>query len=196
MHWVKEVEMVDSVDELRSSSSVRGIQMPYFEVLDAGIASALNRIIQNSHFKRRISLEEQKAQKVDRFLRGRQIAYLIYEYFGVIGANDSVENYAEHCVLRYQEMVSTDESFSNTLSVVGICWQSHTITGRTKAETLGTSTKQASKEQLKNTSKQLVMKFMLQLHKLPKCLERKCGKEWVLSNIKQSKLGLLIKLCS
>ena len=66
--------------------------MPDFEVLDARIASALNRIIHNSHFKRRLSLEEQKAQKEDRFLRGRQIAYLIYEYFRVTGANDSVEN--------------------------------------------------------------------------------------------------------
>ena len=58
------------------------------------MASALNKIIHNSHFKRRISLEEQKAQKQDRFLRGRQIAYLIYEYFPVTGANDSVENNA------------------------------------------------------------------------------------------------------
>ena len=32
-------------------------------------------------------LEEQKAQKQDRFLRGRQMAYLIYEYFRVTGAN-------------------------------------------------------------------------------------------------------------
>ena len=63
MHGIKKVEMVDSVDELRSSSSVRGIQMPNFEVLDARIASALNRIIHNSHFKRRISLEEQKKLK-------------------------------------------------------------------------------------------------------------------------------------
>ena len=69
--------------------------MPNFEVLDARIASALNRIIHNSHFKRRISLEEQKAQKQDRFLRGKQIAYMIYEYFRVTGANDSVENYAD-----------------------------------------------------------------------------------------------------
>ena len=60
MLWNKEVELVDSVDELRSSSSTRGIQMPNFELLDARIASALNRIIHNSHFKRRISLEEQK----------------------------------------------------------------------------------------------------------------------------------------
>ena len=68
--------------------------MPNLEVLDARIASALNRIIHNFHLKRRVSLDEQKAQKEDRFLRGRQIAHLIYEYFWVIGANDSVENYA------------------------------------------------------------------------------------------------------
>ena len=35
MQWIKEVELVDSVDELRSSSSTRGILMPNFEVLDA-----------------------------------------------------------------------------------------------------------------------------------------------------------------
>ena len=94
MHWIKEVELVDSVDELRSSSSIRGISMPNFEVLDARIASALNRIIHNSQFKRRISLEE-KAQKENRFLHGRQIAYLIYDHFRVTGTHDSVENYAD-----------------------------------------------------------------------------------------------------
>ena len=69
--------------------------MANFEVLDARNASALNRIIHNTQFKRRISLEEQKAQREDRFLCGRQIAYLIYEYFRVTGAKDSVENYAD-----------------------------------------------------------------------------------------------------
>ena len=89
------MEMVDAVDDSMSSSSIRGIQMPNFEVLDARIASVLNKIIQNSYFKRRISLEEQKGQKQNRFLRGRQIAYVIYEYFRVTGANDSVEDYAD-----------------------------------------------------------------------------------------------------
>ena len=51
MQWIKEVELVDSVDELRSSSSARGISMPNYEVLDARIASALNKIIPNSQFK-------------------------------------------------------------------------------------------------------------------------------------------------
>ena len=89
------MEMVESVDDLKSSCSVRGIRMSDFEVLDAKIASALNRNIHNTLFKRKVSLEEQKAQKEDRSLRGRQIAYLIYEYFRVTGANDSVENHAD-----------------------------------------------------------------------------------------------------
>ena len=37
MLWIKEVELVDSVDDLKSSCSVRGIQMPNVEVLDAKI---------------------------------------------------------------------------------------------------------------------------------------------------------------
>ena len=63
MLWIKEVELVDSVDDLKSECSVRGFQMPNFEVLDAKIASALNEIIHNTLFKRNVSLEEQKAQK-------------------------------------------------------------------------------------------------------------------------------------
>ena len=68
--------------------------MPNFEVLDARIASALNKIIHNSHFKRRISLEEQKAQKQDRFLRGRQIAYLIYDYFRAMILSKTTPTYS------------------------------------------------------------------------------------------------------
>ena len=51
MQWIKEVEMVDSVDDLMYSSSFKGIQKRNFEVLDARIASALNKIIHNSQFK-------------------------------------------------------------------------------------------------------------------------------------------------
>ena len=66
MLWIKEVEMVDSLEELKSSRSV----------------------------KKKVSLNEQKAQKEDRFLRGRQIAFVIYDYFRVTGANDTVLDYA------------------------------------------------------------------------------------------------------
>ena len=114
MHWIREVEMVDSVDDLMSSSSIRGIQMPNFEVLDARIASALNRIIHNSHFKRRVSLEEHKAQQQDRFLRGRQIAYLIYEYFRVTGANDSVESCVDLFTIVFEMMIFRNSIRSGT----------------------------------------------------------------------------------
>ena len=115
--WIKEVELVDSVDDLVSSSSIRGIQMPKFEVLDAKIASALSRIIHNTRFKRKVSQEEQKAQKQDRFLRGRQIAFLIHEYFRVTGANDSVENYTDlfTIVLRNDDIQEFDSKWDGIL---------------------------------------------------------------------------------
>ena len=90
------MEMVDAVDELQSSRSIQGFShIPNFEMLDARIASALNKIIQNSYFKKNSSLEEQKAQKDDRFLRGRQIAFMIYDYFRETGAHDTVLDYAD-----------------------------------------------------------------------------------------------------
>ena len=72
-------QMVESVDGLKSSRSIQGkTHFPNFEMLDARSASALNNVIQNSYFKKKVSLEEQKAQKEDRFLRGRQVAYMMY----------------------------------------------------------------------------------------------------------------------
>ena len=51
--WIKEVEMVESVDDFKSQCSMRGIRTPDFEVLDARIASALNKIIQNTPSRKR-----------------------------------------------------------------------------------------------------------------------------------------------
>ena len=95
MLWIKEREMVDSLEELKSSRSVAGKNFPKFEMLDPEIASALNKIIQNSYFKKKVSHDEQKVQKEDRFLRGRQIAFMIYDYFRLTGAHDTVLDYAE-----------------------------------------------------------------------------------------------------
>ena len=83
----------------------------------AKIASALNRIIPNTRFKKKVSLEEMKAQKEDCFFRGRQIAYLIYDYFRVTGANDSVENYADlfTVVLRNDDIQKFDSKWDGIL---------------------------------------------------------------------------------
>ena len=95
MLWIKEVETNDSSDELKSSRSAYGKDFPDFEMLDAKIASALNKNIQNSQFKKKVNLEEQKAPKEDRFLRGRQIASMTHDYFRVTGAHDTVLDYAD-----------------------------------------------------------------------------------------------------
>ena len=55
---IKEVDMVDSLDELKSSQSLYGKDFPNFEMLDARVASALNKMIQNFHFSKKVSLEE------------------------------------------------------------------------------------------------------------------------------------------
>ena len=85
--------------------------MPNFGVLDARIASALNKTIHNSHFRRRISLEEQKAQKEDRFLRGRQIAYLIYDQFRVTGSRHSVEKLSVYEMMIFRNSVLSGTEF-------------------------------------------------------------------------------------
>ena len=63
MLWINEVEMVESVYDLKSSRSITGTPGPNFQLLDARIASALNRIIQNARFKKKVSLEEMKSSQ-------------------------------------------------------------------------------------------------------------------------------------
>ena len=81
MRWIKEVEMATTADDLETFRSIFGYQFPNFEMLDAKITSVLKKSIQNANFKKRVCLEEHKAQKDDRFLRKRQIAFTIYEHF-------------------------------------------------------------------------------------------------------------------
>ena len=80
------------MDELVTWRSIVGKDFPDFHMIDAMIASALKMLLNTqTHFRKRVSVEEQRAQKHDRFLRGRQIAYLIYEYFRATGAYEAVQ---------------------------------------------------------------------------------------------------------
>ena len=74
MHWIEEVEMAKSIDDLVTSLSFTGRNdFSDYDMLDAMIASALKKVLTHVHFRKRVSVEEQRAQKDDRFLRGRQI---------------------------------------------------------------------------------------------------------------------------
>ena len=57
MHWIKVIEIAKSIDELMTSRSVVvGNDFP---------ASALNRLLdKHTHFRKRVTVEEQRAQKL------------------------------------------------------------------------------------------------------------------------------------
>ena len=82
LHWIEEIEAANSLDDLITPKSITSKDFPDYEELDLMMASALKRCYdKQTHFRKKISVEEQRAQKDNRFLRERQIAYLIYEYF-------------------------------------------------------------------------------------------------------------------
>ena len=70
MHWITEVETAKSIEKNlwhRDRFLVRN-DFPYYDMLDATIASALKRLLNTQiHFRERASVEEQGAQKYDRF---------------------------------------------------------------------------------------------------------------------------------
>ena len=77
---------------LLTSLSIEGRDFPEFEMLDAKIASTLERIISNQYFRRRVNVEEQEcSKKYDRFPRGRQLACMIFDHFRATGAHDALD---------------------------------------------------------------------------------------------------------
>ena len=95
--WIKEVEIAKSIGELVTSRSITG-QHNFldFAMLDAMIASAVKKLLNTqSHFRSGASVEEQRAQKDDRFSRGRKIAYMIYENFRATGAEEAVQGLSD-----------------------------------------------------------------------------------------------------
>ena len=92
MHWIKEVEKAKSIDELMTSRSILGRNdftddelltsrstlgrndFPDYDLLVAMIASALKRLLdKHIRFRERASVEEQRAQRYDRHLRGDKL---------------------------------------------------------------------------------------------------------------------------
>ena len=56
------------------------------------MAAALKRCYdKHTRFRKKISVEGQRAQKDNRFLRGKQIAYLVFEYSRPTGSYDGIQ---------------------------------------------------------------------------------------------------------
>ena len=87
MQWIKEIETAKSIDDLITPRSTLGrTDFPDYDELDAMMASALRKLFDwQTHFRKKVSVEEQRAQNNDRLKRGRQIAFMIYDHFRSIG---------------------------------------------------------------------------------------------------------------
>ena len=109
MYLIKEVEKATSIDVLKTSRSISVEKYPKCEMLDARIATGLRKLISNSHFKRTVNLEFQKAQKEDRFLRGREIAFMINEHFRMAGAHETILNFSKKVIDSRREQVRQQE---------------------------------------------------------------------------------------
>ena len=72
LQWITEIEAAKSLDDLITPKSITGKDFPDYEELDLMMASALKRCYdKQTHFRTTISVQEQRAQKDNRFLRGR-----------------------------------------------------------------------------------------------------------------------------
>ena len=93
----KKLREQKSIDGLVTSQSITGRKdFTDYDMLDAMIASALKRPFDKYiHFRKRVSVEEQRAQQYDRFSRGRQIAHMIYDHFRTIGAHEAVQGVSD-----------------------------------------------------------------------------------------------------
>ena len=67
---IKEIEAAKPLDDLITPKSITGKDFPDYEELDLMMASALKRCYdKQTHFRKKISVEEQRGQKDNRFLR-------------------------------------------------------------------------------------------------------------------------------
>ena len=95
-----------------------GNLFPTFETLDVKIASSLKKIIPNSHFRKRVYLEEQKALKDDRFLRGRHIAFLICEHFRVLFSITLICSVYRHMATTFKVLIPDGKKLSLSIHQV------------------------------------------------------------------------------
>ena len=90
MSWIRETVAAQNVDDLRTS-----YRETLSQLRDAGRQDHNGfeeDLDTHTSYKRKVYLQEQQAQEDDRFLRGRQIAHMIYEHFCIAGSSELFRN--------------------------------------------------------------------------------------------------------
>ena len=84
--WINEVEIAKCLEDLADRRD--------FEELDAKLSKALNDIIQGE-FKKKVQVKETEQSKEGIMLTGRQITWVLYEYFQVSWTNGATLDWGE-----------------------------------------------------------------------------------------------------
>ena len=67
MSWMRDIELAQTLDNLKTSQSTAGNQFSNFEMLDAKVATASKRILTNMNLKKKSSWKSRKPRKLDDF---------------------------------------------------------------------------------------------------------------------------------
>ena len=93
MLWIKDVEMATSVGGFKSSRFIQGITpCQDFESLDARIASSLNKIIQNSYFKKwrqKCSCFVDRDKEFGLCISGREAVKIVIDFTEVLNDDET-----------------------------------------------------------------------------------------------------------
>ena len=89
MLWIGEVEDAESINELITSATVTGDPIPDIENVDVKTASGLRKIL-TGNFKKQVTTADGKAQSEKRSLTGRQIAWVINDFFNIGCDNEAI----------------------------------------------------------------------------------------------------------
>ena len=93
MLWSGGVEDAKSIDGLIPSASITEKPMSNFENLHFKIASGVRKIL-NGNFKKQVTTTEGKAQSEKRSLTGRQVTWMIYDFFKISGDNEPILDFS------------------------------------------------------------------------------------------------------
>ena len=115
MAW-REVEDAKSIDDLITSPSTTGRPILDFENLDCKIESGLRKIL-TGNFKKQATTAEGKAQSEKRLLTGRQIAWMIYDFFKISGDNEAILDFRDS-QLKNDSVHASDTQRDEVLSAV------------------------------------------------------------------------------
>ena len=95
-------------------------------------------------FRRRVSVEEQRAQKQNRFLRGRQIAYMIFDHYQANGAHEAVQGLSDlfNIFLQNDDVQEFDKRWDQILIGTSALPHENVLEGFNKMKLQGSNTRQ------------------------------------------------------